>query len=98
MRAWLNVKPRVTTAKDAKTKAAAGIFAQDGDRSIRELQRELRSGKFVFEPQQGILKSTRSKPGKPKKEPRPIIVAPVRSRIVQRAILDTCQSDCAEVK
>ncbi|MGH6823492.1 MAG: reverse transcriptase domain-containing protein [Methylocella sp.] len=98
MRAWLNVKPRVTNAKDAKTRAAAGIFAQAADRSIRKLQSDLRSGKFVFEPQHGILKSTRPKLGKPKKEPRPIVVAPVRSRIVQRAILDTCQSDRPEVK
>ncbi len=95
-KAWLNVKSRVSHSKDTEARAAAASFSEDVDRSIAALQRQLRSGGFIFEPQRGMLKRKRANPGEPRKEPRPIVVAPVLSRIVQRAILDTCQ--CEEKK
>ena len=93
MDAWRNVEPRVAGSKDPKVRAAASAFARDAHRNIRELQRALRAGRFKFAPQHGVLKRERSKPGKPKKDPRPIVVAPIGNRIVQRAVLDICQSD-----
>ena len=98
MSAWLDVKPRVINSKDAEVRTAAGVFARDITRSISALQRELRSGTFKFDPQRGVLKRKHTAPGEPKKEPRPIVVSPVRNRIVQRAILDTCQSDVPRIK
>ncbi|MEI9995793.1 MAG: reverse transcriptase domain-containing protein [Rhizomicrobium sp.] len=53
----------------------------------------MRDGSYKFSPQKGILKKRKSSPGEPPKEPRPIVVAPAKNRIVQRAILDVCQSD-----
>ena len=96
--AWINVKPRVIHSKDATARAAAEVFANDPNRSIRELQGELRSGQFAFEPQRGVLKFAKVSLGVPKKAPRPIVIAPVRSRIVQRALLDICQSDDGRIK
>jgi retron-type reverse transcriptase len=91
-RAWTVVKPHVVRSKDPAVRAAAERFGNPLDRSIRDLQAELRSGRFKFEPQHGILKRNKSTYGAPKKPPRPIVVAPVRSRVVQRAILDICQT------
>lgn len=92
-RAWFTVKSRVVRSKDPTVRAAAEAFGNQLDKSIRDLQAELRTGRFVFEPQRAVLKKKRAPPGAPKKAPRPIVVAPVRSRVVQRAILDTCQTN-----
>jgi hypothetical protein len=90
--------PRVIKSKDPEVRAAAEQFKRDVDRSIAKLQRDLRSGSFKFAPQRGVLKIKRSRSGEQKKDPRPIVVAPVGNRIVQRAILDTCQSEEAKIK
>lgn len=91
--AWLYVRPRLEKSKDPKIRSDAAEFGSNVYRSISKLQRQLRNGSFVFEQQTGILKRRKSKRGEPKKEPRPIVVAPAKNRIVQRAILDTCQSE-----
>lgn len=90
--AWLKVKPRLAHSSDKDARKAESAFSQDVPRNIRALQKELRSSRFVFEPQRGVPKRNRAKAGGPTKAPRPLVVAPARSRIVQRAILDVCQS------
>jgi RNA-directed DNA polymerase len=92
-RAWITVRPRAIRSSDVATRTAAELFGQQLDRSIRLLQTELRSQTFEFAPQRGVLKRSRAAPGGQQKAPRPIVVAPVRNRIVQRALLDTCQTD-----
>ena len=91
--AWLHVRPRLEKSKDAKIRLGAAEFGSNVYKSISNLQRQLRNGSFVFEQQTGILKRRSSKRGEPKKDPRPIVVAPAKNRIVQRAILNTCQSE-----
>lgn len=93
LRAWANVGPRVVKSSDATTRAAAQVFARDPERNVHRLQRELRSNQFVFAPQRGVLKYKKAEQGAPRKAPRPIVVSPIQNRIVQRAILDTCQTD-----
>lgn len=66
--------------------------------NLRRLQRQLRNGSFQFERQKGVLKRSRRVPGAPPKEPRPIVVAPVANRIVQRAILDCLQSTNRKIR
>ncbi len=90
--AWSNVKPRVVNSKDPATRSSANKFDQNTDLSIHRLQRALRSNSFKFEDQRGILKIKKTAPGNPRKDPRPIVISPVANRIVQRAILDVCQS------
>lgn len=91
-RAWLHVQARLRESRDTTCTAAAAVFAQDVERSIWQLQRELRAGSFVFAPQRGFLKGKGPSTGTNRSNLRPIVVAPVRNRIVQRAILDTCQT------
>jgi RNA-directed DNA polymerase len=98
MRAWLHVKHRVEASKDPTVRAAAAAFASDPQRSVARLQRALRSGTFRFSPQRGVLKRRKSAPSEPAKDPRPIVVAPVHNRIVQRALLDTCQSEDRRIR
>ena len=53
---------------------------------LRGLQEALRKGEFKFSLQRGVLQRRKGK------DPRPIVVSPVTNRIVQRAILETLQS------
>jgi hypothetical protein len=98
MGAWLVVRPRVESSKDASTRAAAADFAKNPQRNIARLQRAIRAGSFIFGSQRGVLKRKATAPNEPKKEPRPIVVAPVLNRIVQRAVLDTCQSEDRRIR
>lgn len=97
MRAWLNVKPRVESSSDETVRKSAASFAANPDLEIARLQRRLRSGTFVFEPQKAVLKRKKVPAGAKPKPPRPIVVAPVLSRIVQRSILDVCQTQDPQV-
>jgi hypothetical protein len=72
----------------ADTRAKAQEFAFQEQRNLERIGRQLLEHRFKFEPQQGVLIS---KPGKTSK--RPIVIAPVPSRIVQRAMLDIIQED-----
>jgi hypothetical protein len=64
-------------------------FDSDAPRLLARIQRDLRRDTFDFEPQIGILKTRQGK------KPRPLVLAPVRNRIVQRAILDVLQEQSA---
>lgn len=97
-RAWDRVKFRVLFSRDAETRRAASEFLADVDTKLRRLQRQLRNGSFQFERQKGVLKRSRRVPGAPLKEPRPIVVAPVANRIIQRAILDCLQSKKPDIR
>ena len=98
MRAWHDVKGRVIHSNDPRTRSDAEQFAADPERNIRQLQKSLRSGKFQFAAQRGILKIKRSAPGEARKPPRPIVASPLPNRVVQRAILNTCQSDDPKIR
>jgi RNA-directed DNA polymerase len=91
--AWVHVKPRLEKSKDEKIRADAASFASNVQRCVSQLQQSLRDSTFRFERQKGILKKRKAEAGQPAKDPRPIVVAPAKNRIVQRALLDVCQSD-----
>jgi RNA-directed DNA polymerase len=90
--AWLHVRPRLERSKDDKIRADAAAFSANVQRSISQLQSALRASTFKFEPQKGVLKKRKAEAGNATRDPRPIVVAPAKNRIVQRAILDVCQS------
>ena len=52
----------------------------------------LRKGEFRFRLQRGVIQQKRGK------KPRPIVVSPVTNRIVQRAILETLQSEAPSIR
>jgi RNA-directed DNA polymerase len=91
--AWNNVAPRVLSSKDREIKKAAQRFSHDPHGSIRRLQEQLRGGTFQFAPQRGVLRTRASG-----KLPRPIVAAPMLNRIVQRAILDICQTNKLQLR
>lgn len=92
VRAWFDVRPRVSYSRDAAIRAAADAFSKDLDKSIRNLQREMRAHSFQFEPQRGVLKAKKDDRNRETRNLRPIVVAPLKNRIVQRAILNVCQA------
>jgi retron-type reverse transcriptase len=93
-RAWETVRPRVRNSDRPEVRQAVAAFERDLHGEIRKLQMELRKGTFLFERQRGVAKRKKGEPGKI----RPIVVAPVRNRIIQRAILDVCQMQDAAVR
>lgn len=84
--AWNVVRRRALASADEKTLTDARRIDLNPSKEIRILHEALRNGSFSFAPQKGVLKYRKGK------APRPIVVSPVRNRIVQRAILDVLQS------
>jgi ribonuclease HI/retron-type reverse transcriptase len=91
--AWVRIRQNGQASQSFDTRAQIAHFEHDADRNIRLLQSELHSGRFKFDPQTGVLKQ---KPGSTKK--RGIVMASVRNRIVERAILDCLQAKCSYVQ
>jgi RNA-directed DNA polymerase len=68
----------------------ASEFDHEHQRHLRRIITQLREGRFKFDPVEGFLKD-RSKRKAQGKEPRPIVLATLKSRVVQRAILQVLQ-------
>jgi len=81
--AWQVVQQNALQSRSADTAAEAKEFARDIRTHLNRIAAQLRDGRFKFRPQRGLLIRKRGKSSK-----RPIVVAPIESRIVQRAILD----------
>ncbi|WP_404924921.1 reverse transcriptase domain-containing protein [Mesorhizobium sp. ORM16] len=85
--AWHAIRRNAETSQQEKTKQSARKFGENLPANLRKLQDRLRLGYRFAEaygatPQKGAGKIGR----------RPIVVAPLEDRIVQRAILDVLQS------
>ena len=89
--AWHAIRRNAETSRTASTKQAAREFAQDLPRNLRRIQERLRKG-YKFEKAYGATPAK----GFGKVGKRPIVVAPLPDRIVQRAILDVLQ-DAADL-
>ncbi len=86
--AWRKVYENGRASRSTITKEEVEEFSQDSDKKIRKLQRELRSDRFAFPPSIG-KKIPKKNPG----DFRPLVIAPIETRIVQRAVLDFLLSD-----
>lgn len=84
-RAWHRIRANGRCSSSSETRAAIEQFDQSARKNILQLQSEVRSG-FVFDPQIGVTKNKFSG-GK-----RGLVLASVKNRILERAILDTLQS------
>lgn len=84
-RAWASVKSSGFRSESADTQRHVREFAAEERRHLRRIQRQLQQGKFSFGAARGILIT------RPGKSPRPIVMASLDARIVQRAILDELQ-------
>lgn len=84
--AWHSVRARALASSDRETAQDARRIDQSPSKHIRAIHEQLRRGTFRFAKQKGALKFRKGK------APRPIVISPVRNRLVQRAILDVLQS------
>jgi len=80
--AWDHVRRAAESSTAAPIRDDARRFAQGADARLAVIARDLRDERFVFAPARGIA---RPRAGK---RPRPIVLAPIESRVVTRALLD----------
>src|SRR5262249_47538435 len=85
-RAWHVVQENGRRSKSARTRAEVADFAASAPKKIQRIAGQLRRGTFRFSPALGIAIAKKNKSAK-----RPVVLAPIESRIVQRAILDVIQ-------
>lgn len=83
--AWHAIRRNAETSQTRTTKEKAREFGHDLPKNLRKLQDRLRKG-YKFDPAHGATPSKGAGKGK-----RPLVVAPLPDRIVQRAILDVLQ-------
>ena len=91
-KAWQKIKSNGRRSSSDETREAIEEFDKNSLSNIRKIQKQLRSGKFQFDPQHGVIVK-KSNGGK-----RGIVMASVRNRVVERALLDTLQAKSDFVK
>ena len=89
-RAWRAIRENARNSKSDEVKREVETFAEDARARIHSLCARLSRGRFKFKPAKGIPLAKRGPDGKKSKTKfRPIVLAPLESRIVQRSILET---------
>jgi len=88
--AWRHVKRSALNSRNSKIRGQAAEFEHLHQRHLRRIACQLREDRYEFAPVEGVLKD-KEKRLKEKKDPRPIAVAPIENRVVQRAILQVLQ-------
>jgi RNA-directed DNA polymerase len=83
-RAWRVIYENGRSSQSLETRREIEEFASNAISRLTRIQRQLNRNTFRFAPAKGVAMR---KPGK--RSIRPIVIAPVESRIVQRAIHDT---------
>src|SRR5258708_37394622 len=86
-RAWRVIYENGRLSQSSETRRDIAKFAETSDASLNRIQRQLNLNSFVFEPATGVLIQKKGKDSK-----RPLVIAPIESRIVQRAIHDVLLS------
>ena len=86
-RAWSVVHENGRTSKSARTRAEIESFSAEAPRQIQRIAWQLQRQKYRFEPAHGVAMQKKNKKAK-----RPVVMAPIPNRIVQRALLDVIQS------
>jgi RNA-directed DNA polymerase len=87
LQAWHEIRRNGETSRSPKTRQATKDFGADLPRQIRHIQERLRRPPYKFTPQIGATPRKEKGEGK-----RPLVIAPIEDRIVQRAILDVLQT------
>ena len=85
--AWHAIRRNAATSRTRKTRLEAQEYGREVTKNLQAIQRQLRRG-YEFEKPHGATPSK----GGGKAGKRPIVVAPLKDRIVQRSILDVLQS------
>jgi RNA-directed DNA polymerase len=86
--AWRVIEENARASKSEHVRSEIETFKEDVSGNLEHLYRSLLRGKFEFEPAKGIaIPKGKPSPGK-RGDIRPIVLATVEARIVQRAILN----------
>ncbi|MFK0382938.1 reverse transcriptase domain-containing protein [Agrobacterium sp. NPDC090273] len=88
--AWRHVKKNALNSPKGDIRGAASEFEHSHQRHIRRIITQLREDRFNFDPVTGVLKDAKKRIAAGK-DPRPIAIATLKNRIVQRAILQVLQ-------
>ena len=86
-RAWARVRASGLRSDSEITKRATDQFDADWLNELEKIRNRLQHGKFVFSGEKGVTPPK----GKGKTGVRPLVVAPIASRVVRRAILEVLQ-------
>ena len=87
LKAWHAIRRNGETSRSPKTRQATKDFGADLPRQIRRIQERMRRPPYIFAPQIGTTPQKAKGSGK-----RPLVIARLEDRIVQRAILDILQT------
>lgn len=93
-KAWSHVRSNGKNSSSQDTINQIVKFDEDSLRELTNIQRQLREKRFRFDQQKGI--PIKKKKGSSKR--RPLVLAPIKNRIVQRALLDVLQDEVPAVR
>lgn len=88
--AWRHVRRRALNSSNDEIKGYATEFENQHQRHIKRIAAKLREKTFKFDPVKGVLKDKKKRLAQGK-EPRPIAIATIANRVVQRALLQILQ-------
>lgn len=88
--AWRHVKRSALNSANSDIRGQAAEFEHLHQRHLRRIGDQLRSDRFYFDEVTGVLKDKKKRLAA-NKDPRPIAVATLKNRVVQRAMLQVLQ-------
>ena len=92
-RAWRVIEENARTSRSVPVREEVEKFQENQSTGIRSISSRLSKGTFKFEAAMGIpIDKSGKKKGSGPRKIRPIVLAPLKSRIVQRAIHDVLVS------
>lgn len=86
--AWRVIYKNGRSSNSQDVRGEIAKFAEDPTFNLNSIQHRLSRGKFIFEKAKGVPISKAGADGKPTGKIRPIVLAPLATRIVQRAVLN----------
>jgi hypothetical protein len=88
--AWRHVRKSAQQSSNSDIRSAAESYEEKCHTHLKSIQGRLSARSYKFPPAKGVLKD-KNKRAKQRKDPRPIVIATLESRVVQRAILQVLQ-------
>ena len=87
-KAWRVIQENGRFSKSEDVRASLAEFSEDAPHKLRSLHARLKAGSFTFPKSRGIPIEKRDERGRKTGKFRPIVLASVEARVVQRAILN----------
>ena len=91
-KAWRVIQENAQTSTSLDVRAEVDEFAADPQKNINVLSGRLSAGSFRFPEAKGIPVAKKNADGSKSAKFRPLVLAPLRSRIVQRAVLEALET------